>query len=113
MPRHNDGNAVHRLRIGHVPVDGFWSLTVYDSNGHFLSDSHSGRSINSRTGERDADRAVNVQFGGSAEGAGNCLQIARGWCYVVRLYRPRAEFLGGKWRFPEAEVARPAATGLS
>jgi hypothetical protein len=25
---------------------------------------------------------------------------------VVRMYRPRAEILGGKWRFPEAVPAR-------
>jgi len=25
---------------------------------------------------------------------------------MVRLYRPRAEVLGGKWKFPEAEVVR-------
>jgi hypothetical protein len=25
-----------------------------------------------------------------------------GWNYMVRLYRPRAEILNGKWRFPEA-----------
>lgn len=109
MPRRNDGTTVHRLHVGHVPVDGFWSLTVYDSNGHFLSDSPAGRTVNSRTGGRDADLGMSIQFGGSAVGAGNCLRIAQGWCFVVRMYRPRAEVLGGKWRFPEAEVARPAA----
>jgi hypothetical protein len=109
IPRHNDGTTAHRLRVGHVPVDGFWSLTVYDSNGHFLSDDYSSRSVNSRTGVRGAGNLMTIQFGGSPEGAANWLQIARGWYFVVRMYRPRAEILGGKWRFPEAEVARPAA----
>jgi hypothetical protein len=27
-----------------------------------------------------------------------------GWNYIVRLYRPRAEILGGKWKFPEAQA---------
>jgi hypothetical protein len=108
-PRHNDGTTVYRLSVGHVPVDEFWSLTVYDANGFFLSDIHSGRAVNSRTGERDAEQGISIQFGGKAEGTGNCLQIARGWCYVVRMYRPRAELIGGKWRFPEAEVARLSA----
>ena len=39
----------------------------------------------------------------------NCLQIAKGWCYVVRLYRPRAEILGGKWKFPDAQPLFDAA----
>jgi hypothetical protein len=26
----------------------------------------------------------------------------QGWNYWVRLYRPRAEVLEGKWKFPEA-----------
>ena len=113
MPRHNDGTTVYRLDVGHVPVDGFWSLTVYDSNGHFLSDSPSARAVNSRMGGRDAGQVLTIQFGGSADGAGHCLQIAQGWCYVVRMYRPRAELLGGKWRFPEAEVARTTGARLT
>jgi len=109
-PRLNDGTTVYRLDVGHVPVDGFWSLTVYDSNGHFLSDDPAARAVNSRTGERDAAQGVSIQFGGSAASGMHRLQIARGWCYVVRMYRPRAEILGGRWKFPEAEVARPAAS---
>jgi hypothetical protein len=32
----------------------------------------------------------------------------------VRLYRPRAAILGGKWRFPEPVLLRnPASAGLS
>lgn len=103
VPRHNDGATAYRLGVGHVPVDGFWSLTVYDSGGHFLTDVHAARTINSRSGGRDAGGVMNIRFGACDESAGHCLQIARGWCYAVRLYRPRAEVLGGKWRFPEAE----------
>jgi hypothetical protein len=33
----------------------------------------------------------------------NCVPIMKGWNYMVRLYRPRAEVLGGRWKFPEAE----------
>jgi hypothetical protein len=27
----------------------------------------------------------------------------RGWNYMVRLYRPRAESLNGTWKFPDAQ----------
>ena len=103
---------MHRLSVGHVPVDGFWSLTVYDANGHFGSDSYPERAVNSRTAGRDAEHRLVIQFGGSAGSGGHHLQIARGWCYLVRMYRPRAEILGGKWKFPEVEIAPPTA-GLS
>jgi hypothetical protein len=114
VPRHNDGNTPHRLTVGYVPVDGFWSLTVYDAHGHFLNEGQFGRTINSRTAVCDTDGSVSVQFGGCAEGTRNCLIIAKGWCYVVRLYRPRAEILGGKWKFPEPALLRgPPTAGLS
>jgi len=28
-----------------------------------------------------------------------------GWSYLVRLYRPRPEVIGGKWNFPEPTPA--------
>jgi len=28
----------------------------------------------------------------------------KGWNYLVRLYRTRAEILNGTWKFPEARV---------
>jgi len=108
VPRQNDGRTVYRLNVGHVPVDGFWSLSVYDANGYFIGDGLAGRTINSLTATRDADQSITVQFGDCEAGAANCLSIARGWRYLVRLYRPRAEILGGKWKFPEAEPMRNA-----
>jgi hypothetical protein len=33
-PVRNDGAAVYKLTVGDVPVDGFWSLTVYNSEGY-------------------------------------------------------------------------------
>lgn len=104
VPRHNDGRVVHRLGIGHVPVDGFWSLSVYDGNGHFFAEDHGSRTLNSLNAVRSADNTVIVQFGGNEQAVPNFLAITKGWCYVVRLYRPRAEILGGKWRFPEAQA---------
>jgi hypothetical protein len=32
-PARNDGNTVHRLTVNEVPVDGFWSVIVYNAQG--------------------------------------------------------------------------------
>ena len=54
-------------------------------------------------GEVDGDGGVAVQFGGCDGKLPNCLPIMPGWNYMVRLYRPRAEAITGKWKFPEAK----------
>jgi hypothetical protein len=33
-PVRDDGKTVYKLTVGDVPVDGFWSLTVYNSEGY-------------------------------------------------------------------------------
>ena len=45
-----------------------------------------------------------VQFGGCDGKIPNCISTMNGWNYMVRLYRPRDEILGGKWKFPEAKA---------
>ena len=55
------------------------------------------------TAEKNADGSVAVQFGGCDGKISNCLPTMAGWNYMVRFYRPRAEVLSGKWKFPEAQ----------
>jgi hypothetical protein len=106
-PRLNDGSTVHRLTVTDVPVDGFWSISVYDTDGYFEPDSRQAYSVNSITAEPGRDGSVTVQFGGRDTQTPNCLSIMPGWNYMVRLYRPRPEILDGRWEFPTA-VAVPA-----
>lgn len=100
-PARNDGKTAYQLTVKDVPVDAFWSITVYDAKGYFQPNPQDAYSINSITGKKRADGSVTVQFGGDAQ-APNSLPITPGWNYLVRLYRPRAEILSGQWKFPDA-----------
>jgi len=102
-PARNDGSTIHKLKVGDVPVDGFWSLTVYNSAGYLEPNQYNAYSVNSITAKKDADGAVTIQLGGCGGKIENCLPIVKGWNYTVRLFRPRTEILGGTWKFPEAQ----------
>ena len=105
-PARDDGKTVYRLTVGDVPVDGFWSVTVYNSMGYLEPNSDNLYAVNSRTAKKDTDGVVTIQFGGCDDKVLNCLRTVQGWNYTVRLFHPRAEILEGKWKFPLAEPAR-------
>jgi hypothetical protein len=106
-PSRNDGRTIYKLNVpAEVPVDAFWSITVYTADGHFQKNELNSYSLNSITAKKDADGSVAVQFGGCDSKTANCLPIMDGWNYMVRLYRPRSEILNGKWKFPEAQPVR-------
>jgi hypothetical protein len=101
-PKHNDGKTVHALTVKDVPVDGFWSISVYGADGYFHKNDRNAYTLNNITAKKNADGSVTVQFGGEANAAPNVLPITPGWNFLVRLYRPRKEILDGTWKFPEA-----------
>jgi len=104
-PAKNDGKTIHKFTVkGDVPVDGFWSISLYNDKGYFEKNDQNAYSVNNLTAKKDADGSVTVQFGGCDGKAANCLPIMPGWNYIVRLYRPRAEVLNGTWKFPEAQA---------
>jgi hypothetical protein len=103
-PSKNDGKTIYQLNVGSVPVDAFWSITVYNAEGYLQANSQNHYSLNNITAEKGADGSIAVQFGGCDDKAANCLPIMPGWNYLVRLYRPRPEILNGMWKFPEALI---------
>jgi hypothetical protein len=101
-PEKNDGKTVYKLDVKDVPVDGFWSISVYNAKGYFESNPQNAYTLNNITAKKSADGSVTIQFGGCDTKIPNCLPISQGWNYLVRLYRPRTEILNGAWTFPEA-----------
>jgi len=104
-PAKNDGTTVYKLDIpAKVPVDAFWSVTVYGADGFFKKNQYDAYSFNSLTAKKNADSSVAIQFGGCDGKIANCLPTTPGWNYMVRLYRPRDEIINGKWKFPDAKA---------
>jgi hypothetical protein len=102
-PRQNDGTTIYRLDVRDVPVDGFWSVSVYDAQGYYQPNALNAYTLNNLTAKKADDGTITIQFGGCDGKIANCLPIVPGWNYTVRLYRPRAEILDGTWRFPEPQ----------
>lgn len=102
-PKANDGKTVHRLTVKDVPVDGFWSVSVYNAEGFFEKNDLNAYSLNNLTAKPNADGTITIQFGGCDAKTPNCLPVTAGWNFTARLYRPREEILKGKWTFPTAE----------
>jgi hypothetical protein len=108
-PSKNDGKTIYRLTVKDVPVDGFWSVSVYNAEGHFVKNAFDVYTLNNITAKKNADGSVRVQFGGCDGKTPNCLPIMPDWNYLVRLYCPRPEILNGTWKFPEAVLQSAAA----
>src|SRR5678816_2516868 len=85
-PSRNDGTTVHRLTIKDVPVDGFWSISVYDPQGYFVKNDLDAYTLNNITARKKADGSVTVQFGGCTRKIPNCLPVMKGWNYTCLLY---------------------------
>jgi len=101
-PEQNDGDTPYTLTVEDVPVDGYWSVTVYNSDWYLEENEYDAYAINNVTAERADDGSVTIHFGGDPDQP-NFLYTPEGWNYTVRLYGPREEILDGSYQFPEAE----------
>jgi hypothetical protein len=100
-PKENDGKTAYQLTFKDVPVDAFWSISVYNNAGFFEKNEKNAYTFNSVTAKPNADGSITIHFGGD-EKAINYLPIMPGWNYTVRMYRPQKKILDGAWKFPEA-----------
>ncbi|MDG1441876.1 MAG: DUF1214 domain-containing protein [Pseudomonadales bacterium] len=93
--------GTYQLNVKDVPVDGFWSISVYNKAGYFEENAFDSYSINNLTAAPNDDGSYTIHFGDCANNLRNCLQIMEGWNYVVRLYQPHQNVQQGLWHFPE------------
>jgi hypothetical protein len=92
--------GAYSLTVGAVPVDAFWSVSLYNAEGYFEPNDRNSYSVNNITATPNDDGTTTINFGGCADGRPNCLPIMEGWNYLVRYYRPHPEILDGSWTFP-------------
>jgi len=88
----------YSLLVGDVPVDAFWSISLYNADGFFEPNARGVYNVNSITAARNDDGTVTVNFGDGDRP--NSIPIMDGWNYLVRLYQPHSEILNGSWHFP-------------
>lgn len=105
-PKLNDGETVYKLVVKDVPVEAFWSVSVYNADGYYEKNEQNAYTINSITGKKGEDGALTIQFGRCDRKAPNCIPTPKGWNYTVRLYRPKKEILDGTWKFPEPQPVK-------
>jgi hypothetical protein len=93
----------YELHVSEVPVDGFWSISVYNAEGYFPNTDHP-VSLNNITAAREPDGSINVHFGNWEPDTSNQVSVSDGWNYLIRLYQPHPEILDGSWTFPTIRI---------
>ena len=93
----------HRISFRDVPVDAFWSISIYNREGFFEANPYDSYSLNGVTTEPDEDGTVTIDLDTEDRGYANHLHIMDGWNYALRFYRPRAAVLDGTWTPPAPE----------
>ncbi|MGB5986313.1 MAG: DUF1214 domain-containing protein [Desulfobacterales bacterium] len=101
----NDGKTAYAVTVKDVPVDAFWSITIYNADGYLEKNDLGRNSLNQSSAKKNEDGSYTIRFGGDPKSE-NYLPITKGWNYVIRMYQPRTEILEGKWTFPSIEPVK-------
>ena len=94
----------HSLTVKDVPVNAFWSITIYNKDGFLEENSLGINSFNNLTADKNEDGSITMNFGGCENQTLNCIPVTEGWNYAVRLYEPKAEIISGEWIFPTPSI---------
>ncbi len=103
VPEKNDGKTPYKVTVKNVPVDGFWSITMYNAKGYMVKNKYNAYSVNGKSAKKNKDGSITIHFGGNPKSI-NYLPTPKGWNCIIRLYQPQKSLLNGKWDFPAFEL---------
>src|SRR5262245_25774359 len=64
-PSKNDGATVYRLTVVDVPVDAFWSISVYNAEGYVQANKENAYSLNNLTAKKGEAGSITIQSAGA------------------------------------------------
>ncbi len=105
VPKDNNGKAPYILTVKDVPVQGFWSISMYNSSGYFEQNPYNAYSVNNFSAKKESNGSYIIHFGGDPQQS-NFLPIIDGWNYTIRLYHAEKEILDGSWEFPKPVIVK-------
>ena len=77
-PAKNDDGTVYKLNVKDVPVNAFWSVSVYNADGYFEKNTYNAYTLNNLTAQKSGDGSIVIQFGGCDGKVPNCLPTTEG-----------------------------------
>jgi hypothetical protein len=98
----HDHRKCHKATYAVPENKAFWSITVYGSDGYMKSET---AVVNSSNVKLNADGTFSVHFG-SKDACGdvpNRVDVAQGWNFLMRIYRPGRSVLDGSYKLPKAQ----------
>jgi hypothetical protein len=102
---HDDFDPQKKYKIvvpADVPVNAFWSISIYNKEGFFGKNEQDAYTVNNVTGNKNEDGSTTIFLGACADEKYNCLPLPdKGSYYEMRMYAPKQIILDGKWSFPK------------
>ena len=81
-----------------MPVDAFWSVSIYNRDGFFEANPYNSFSANSVTSTPEPDGSVVLHLTAEPGDFANHLYVMDGWNYAIRLCRLRPVRAGAHGR---------------
>jgi len=104
-PPVSDVETAYTITLWDVPVEGFWSVSVYNAEGYFEPNEAAAYVVNDRTAAKNPGGSVTLRFGGDPDAA-DSPHTPPGWLVFVRFYQPRGEIQDGSRPIPALEPVR-------